>query len=167
MIAGHHNLNGSHSLKIFDTHGTLDFVKEKEERGIKVAAEKNFEEKLKDWLQSEGIYPLGTPKQKITVPPCGYWEKRWGGGKYIKSGMPDMHIVVNSISIEAELKAPTGRPSDLQIQKLNQMNDANCIAVVVYPKDFENFKRLIQAIKSQPNHLTQLVMQSGLENGWK
>ena len=167
MIAGHHNLNGSHSLKIFNTHGTLDFVKEKEERGIKVAAEKNFEEKLKDWLQSEGIYPLGTPKQKITVPPCGYWEKRWGGGKYIKSGMPDMHIVVNSISIEAELKAPTGRPSDLQIQKLNQMNDANCIAVVVYPKDFENFKKLIQAIKSQPNHLTQLVMQSGLENGWK
>ena len=167
MIAGHHNLNGSHSLKIFNTHGTLDFVKEKEERGIKVAAEKNFEEKLKDWLQSEGIYPLGTPKQKITVPPCGYWEKRWGGGKYIKSGMPDMHIVVNSVSIEAELKAPTGRPSDLQIQKLNQMNDANCIALVVYPKDFENFKKLIQAIKSQPNHLTQLVMQSGLENGWK
>lgn len=132
-----------------------------------MAAEKNFEEKLKNWLESEGIYPLGTPKQKITTPPCGYWEKRWGGGKYIKSGMPDMHIVVNSISVEAELKAPDGKPSDLQIQKLNQMDNANCIALVVYPKDFENFKKLIQAIKSQPNQFTRLVTQSGLENGWK
>lgn len=131
-----------------------------------MAAEKNFEEKLKKWLESEGIYPLGTPQQNIVVQPCGYWEKRWGGGKYIKSGMPDMHIVVNSISIEAELKSPTGKPSELQKQKLNQMNDANCIALVVYPKDFENFKKLIQTIKSQSNQFTQLVTQSGLENGW-
>ena len=70
-----------------------------------MAAEKSFEDKLKDWLESEGIYALGTEQQKMTTPPCGYWEKRWGGGKYIKSGMPDMHIVVYGISIEAELKA--------------------------------------------------------------
>ena len=57
-------------------------------------------------------------------------EKRWGGGKYTKAGMPDMHIVVNGISIEAELKAPNGRPSELQIQKLNQITDAGCIALV-------------------------------------
>lgn len=132
-----------------------------------MAAEKNFEEKLKKWLESEGIYPLGTPQQKITITPCGYWEKRWGGGKYVKSGMPDMHIVVNSISIEAELKAPDGRPSDLQKQKLKQMDSSNCIAVIVYPKDFEKFKNLILLIKSQPNHFTRLVTQSGLENGWK
>lgn len=132
-----------------------------------MAAEKNFEEKLKKWLESEGIYPLGTPQQKITTTPCGYWEKRWGGGKYVKSGMPDMHIVVNSISIEAELKAHDGRPSELQKQKLKQMDNSNCIAVIVYPKDFEKFKNLILLIKSQPNQFTQLVTQSGLENGWK
>ena len=132
-----------------------------------MAAEKNFEEKLKKWLKSEGIYPLGTPQQKITTTPCGYWEKRWGGGKYVKSGMPDMHIVVNSISIEAELKAPDGRTSELQKQKLKQMDNSNCIAVIVYPKDFEKFKNLILLIKSQPNQFTQLVTQSGLENGWK
>ena len=132
-----------------------------------MAAEKNFEEKLKKWLESEGIYPLGTPQQKITTTPCGYWEKRWGGGKYVKSGMPDMHIVVNSISIEAELKEPDGRPSDLQKQKLKQMDSSNCIAVIVYPKDFEKFKNLILLIKSQPNQFTRLVTQSGLENGWK
>lgn len=132
-----------------------------------MAAEKDFEEKLKKWLESEGIYGLGTPKQDIRTPPCGYWEKRWGGGQYTKSGLPDMHIVVNGISIEAELKAPTGRPSDLQKQKLNQMDEADCIALCIYPKDFEKFKKLILLIKSQPNHFTQLVTQSGLENGWK
>ena len=35
MIAEHHNLNGSHSLKIFNTLGTQDFASEKEERGWK------------------------------------------------------------------------------------------------------------------------------------
>ena len=131
-----------------------------------MAAEKQFETRLKNWLVSEGIYPLGEEQQKITVPPCGYWEKRWGGGKYIKSGMPDMHIVVNGISIEAELKSETGRPSDLQKQKLKQVDKSGCIAVVVFPHDFENFKRLILSIKSVPNHFPDLVRQAGLENGW-
>lgn len=93
--------------------------------------------------------------------------KRWGGSKYLKSGMPDMHIVVNNISIEVELKAPNGKPSELQIQKLNQINTAGCIGFVLYPKDFDKFKNLILNIKSKPNQFTQLVSQSGLVNGWK
>ena len=132
-----------------------------------MAAEKSFEEKLKAWLESEGIYALGTPAQDMTVPPCGYWEKRWGGGKYTKSGMPDMHIVVNGISIEVELKAPNGRPSALQIQKLNQIDDAGCIALVLYPKDFENFQRLILHIKRQTYFDLVTVTFSGLQRGWR
>lgn len=132
-----------------------------------MAAEKSFEERLKAWLESEGIYSLGTEKQKMTTPPCGYWEKRWGGGKYIKSGMPDMHIVVNGISIEAELKAPRNTPSKLQEQKLNQIDDAGCIAVVLYPKDFENFKNLVKFIKRNYFCSVDTVTFSGLERGWK
>lgn len=132
-----------------------------------MAAEKSFEEKLKTWLESEGIYPLGTPKQKMTTPPCGYWEKRWGGGKYIKSGMPDMHIVVNCISLEVELKAPNGRPSELQIQKLNQIDEAGCIAMVLFPKDFENFKKLIRYLKLYREPLVDVVTYCSLERGWK
>lgn len=132
-----------------------------------MAAEKSFEEKLKKWLESEGIYALGTPEQDMTAEPCGYWEKRWGGGKYTKSGMPDMHIVVNGISIEAELKAPHGRPSELQIQKLNQIDKAGCVGLVLYPKDFENFKRLVLYLKHR--HIVHLdwVIYAGLERGWK
>lgn len=132
-----------------------------------MAAEKSFEERLKKWLESEGIYALGTPRQEMTVPPCGYWEKRWGGGKYIKSGMPDMHIVVNGISVEVELKAPNGRPSELQIQKLNQIDDAGCISMVLFPKDFEKFQRLIQHFKRSGFNDPDVVIYCGLERGWK
>lgn len=128
--------------------------------------EKHFEERLKRWLESEGIYRLGTPVQDMTTDPCGYWEKRWGS-KYSGAGWPDMHIIVNGISIEVELKAPNGRPSELQIQKLNQIDDAGCIGLVLFPKDFENFQRLILYIK---NHLMveiDTVTFCGLKRGWK
>lgn len=132
-----------------------------------MAAEKQWEEKLKQWLESEGIYALGTPKQDMHTTPCGYWEKRWGGGKYIKAGMPDMHIVVNGISLEVELKAPNGRPSEVQIQKLNQIDDAGCISMVLFPKDFERFQKLIQHIKENWCISTEMVIYAGLERGWK
>lgn len=132
-----------------------------------MAEEKSFENKLKDWLESEGIYALGTEKQKMTTEPCGYWEKRWGGGKYTKAGMPDMHIVVNGISIEAELKASSGRPSELQIQKINQIDDAGCIGLVLYPKDFENFKKVVLWFKHKRHDYLDVVTDFGLERGWK
>lgn len=130
-------------------------------------SEKSFEDKLKKWLESEGIYPLGTASQDMIAEPCGYWEKRWGGGKYVKSGMPDMHIVVNGISIEAELKVPPNKPSDLQIQKINQIDEAGCIGVVLYPKDFDNFKRLIKHIKRTYQTDIDMVTYCSLERGWK
>lgn len=132
-----------------------------------MAQEKAFEEKLKAWLESEGIYPLGTSEQDMTTEPCGYWCKRWGGGKYVKAGLPDMQIVVNGINLDVELKAPNGRPSALQIQKLNQIDDAGCIAVVLFPKDFDNFKRLVLHIKSHHHADPDMVVFSGLERGWR
>lgn len=75
-----------------------------------MAGEKNFENRLKDWLESEGIYPLGHPEDKMTVPPCGFYEKRWGGSRYVKSGLPDMRITVKGIALEVELKATNGTP---------------------------------------------------------
>jgi hypothetical protein len=132
-----------------------------------MGAEKSFEEKLKQWLESEGIYALGTGQQEMTVPPCGYWEKRWGGGKYIKGGMPNMHIVVRGVSLEVELKAHNGKPSELQKQKLNQIDDAGCIAIVLYPHMFLAFKKLVRYIKAGQWIDPVVVTYSGLERGWR
>ena len=132
-----------------------------------MAGEKRFEEKLKKWLESEGIYALGTPQQDMCAEPCGFWIKRWGGGKYTKAGLPDMQIVVNGIGLEVELKAPNGKPSELQIQKLNQINNAGCIGFVLYPNDFEKFQRLIRHIKGYCGIDVNVVTYVGLERGWK
>lgn len=131
-----------------------------------MAAEKNFEDRLKKWLNSKGIYRLGTPEQEMKTPPCGYWEKRWGS-KYSGAGWPDMHIVVNGISVEAELKAPNGRLSELQKQKLNQIDEAGCLAVVLFPADFPKFQKLIQYLKVNNHSSVDLLDIFGLERGWR
>lgn len=111
-----------------------------------MAQEKNFENRVKRYLESKGIYALGTPRNKMTVPPIGYWEKRWGGGSFTKSGLPDMHIVVKGKSIDVELKAPKGKPSELQLFTIDQINTCGGCAMVLYPKDFDEFKNLIERL---------------------
>lgn len=108
-----------------------------------MAAEKLFENQIKKYLQSVGVYSLGTPRDKMPVPPVGYFEKRWGG-MMTKSGLPDLHICIHGHSIECEIKASYGRPSELQLFMIEQINDAGGKAVLVYPKDFESFKELIE-----------------------
>ena len=131
-----------------------------------MAAEKNFEQRVKRWLESQGIYRLGTAIQDMGVEPCGYWEKRHGSA-YTGGGLPDLHIVVNGISIEVELKAPHGRPSELQKQKLNQIDSAGCIGLVLYPRDFEKFQKLILHIKTRMVIDPNVVIFAGLQRGCK
>lgn len=132
-----------------------------------MAQEKSFENKVKRYLESNGIYPFGTPDQDITVPVVGYYEKRWGGGQYTKSGLPDLHIVIRGHSIESELKAPNGKPSVLQLKNLELINLSHSIGHILvenaatvermkrhietnYPRfkdtpivDFDEFKKIV------------------------
>lgn len=110
-----------------------------------MAAEKNFENQVKNWLKTIGVYPLGYAKDKMTVPPIGYYEKRWGGG-YSKSGLPDMHIVANAISLDVELKASNGRPSELQKHNIRQINTSGSIGMILYPEGFEQFKTIMKGV---------------------
>ena len=96
-----------------------------------MAQEKQFENKVKSYLESIGCYALGTPNQNITVPIVGYYEKRWGGGQFAKSGLPDMHVVLHRTSIELELKAPTGKPSLLQLKNLDLINKGGCYGFIL------------------------------------
>lgn len=96
-----------------------------------MAQEKNLENKVKDYLESIGCYALGTPKQKITKPIIGYWEKRWGGGQFAKSGLPDMHVVLHGESLELELKAPNGKPTELQLKNLDLITSGGCYGFIL------------------------------------
>ena len=112
-----------------------------------MGAEKQFENRVKRFLKSVGIYPLGTAPDKMTVKPCGYFEKRWGGGTFTKSGLPDMHIVCNGYSVDVELKAETGCISDLQKIMIKQIRNAGGFAFALYPSGYLDFVKFITNLK--------------------
>ena len=112
-----------------------------------MAGEKNFENRLKKWLEAEGIYPLGEPVDRMSAPPCGFYEKRWGGSRYVKSGLPDMRITVKGIALEVELKATDGTPSVLQKRNLAQINGSQGFGFILYPEGFEAFKTIVKGVK--------------------
>ena len=92
-----------------------------------MAAEKNFENRVKKFLKDKGCWIL----------------KYWGGAAYTKSGIPDLLVCCNGRFIGIELKSPTGKPSDLQLYNLREISKAGGIGFVLYPKDFEQFKQFI------------------------
>ena len=111
-----------------------------------MAAEKMFENKIKNYLKNHGVYPLGTPEDKMAVKPVGYYEKRWGGGRFVKSGLPDLHIVIRGMSLEVEVKAQDGIESELQKQKREQIIASGALAYVVYPSGWLRLKDIIDGL---------------------
>jgi hypothetical protein len=131
-----------------------------------MAAEKNFENKVKTWLESEGIYPLGTGADKMPVPPCGYYEKRWGGG-YSKSGLPDLHIVVNGINVDVEVKSSIGKPSELQKHNVKQINYSWSMAFILYPEGFDSFKEIMKGLIECDGHIPKLNVLKSVHSNSK
>lgn len=111
-----------------------------------MASEKLFENKVKRWLESEGVYPAGTPIQNIVAPVCGWYFKVWGGGMQ-KSGIPDLIVSVNGFFLGVELKSDTGRPSELQKKNVQLINQGNGLGLILYPKGFEQFKEIVKGVK--------------------
>lgn len=110
-----------------------------------IAGEKNLENRLKKWLQSRGIYPPNTPKQKIKAEPIGYYEKRFGS-MFSISGLPDVHICIRGHSIDLELKDVKGKPSRVQLKILDNMNNWKCEAYLIYPKDWDFITKRIEEV---------------------
>jgi Holliday junction resolvase len=114
-----------------------------------VAAEKQFEEKVKKFLKDNGCWLL----------------KYWGGGGFTKSGIPDLLVCCNTHFIAVELKAPNGKPSDLQLVTLRQISKAGGICVLLYPKDFDQFKHLIMLIKADATPL-RILSEHPITTDW-
>lgn len=97
------------------------------------AAEKNFENKVKKFLVDEGAWYI----------------KYWAGSQFTKTGIPDMLTCVNGYFVAIELKAPTGKPSELQLHTIKKIREAGGFAFVLYPSGFEKFKHFITQLKRE------------------
>lgn len=115
-----------------------------------MAAEKQFENKVKTFLKDSGCWFL----------------KYWGGAAYTRSGIPDILVCCKGWFMAVEVKAPNGKPSDLQIYNLRQIDRAGGLAILLYPKDYDMFKRLVEnpdnkklyeVLKSKWKHFESII----------
>ena len=92
--------------------------------------EKVFETKVKSFLKMNDAY----------------FFKYWGGGNFTKAGVPDIIACVKGRFMGIEVKAPNGKPTELQIHNLKKIDEAGGYGILLYPKDFEIFMSLIHSI---------------------
>lgn len=95
-----------------------------------MATEKNFENKIKHHLTEIGAWFI----------------KYWAGAEYTKSGIPDILVCLNGIFLGIEVKAPKGKPSNLQIINIREIRKSGGVAFVLYPKDYQIFLDLCDKI---------------------
>lgn len=98
-----------------------------------IAAEKNFENRIKTFLKDEGAWFI----------------KYWAGSQFTKSGVPDILACVNGYFVAIEVKGPNGKPSELQLHTIKKIREAGGFAIVLYPSGFEKFKKFILDLKKE------------------
>ena len=94
-----------------------------------MAAEKNFENKIKKYLKSKNCYCV-----------------KYFGCMYSTSGTPDLLCCINGYFVAIEVKAQDGVVSDLQLQKIEDIRKAGGFAYVVYPSGWDKLKDIIDGI---------------------
>ena len=97
-----------------------------------MASEKQFENKIKKFLKEQNCYYI----------------KYWSGGQFTKSGVPDLLICCNGYFVAIEVKAENGKPSELQLYNIDEIKKAGGFAMILYPNQFDNFKKFIKLLKN-------------------
>lgn len=94
---------------------------------IALGSEKSYELKIRKFLTENGWYVIKFYANGMT-----------------KSGIPDLLCCSpNGRFVAIEVKAEHGTPSELQIYNINEINKRNGVARILYPKDWDDFKRMV------------------------
>lgn len=88
-----------------------------------MAQEKLFENKIKKFLALRGSWYI----------------KYWGGAKFTKEGVPDLLACIDGKFYGIEIKAPTGKPTLIQLINLRDIRKAGGRGVLLYPNDWDAF----------------------------
>lgn len=100
-----------------------------------MAGEKLFENKIKKFLKDEDC-----------------WYVKYFANRNTKSGVPDLLACVNGFFVAIEVKGATGKPSELQIWNRDKIREAGGIAIVLYPDQFDDFKKFVEILKSKQSN---------------
>lgn len=92
-------------------------------------AEKAYETKIKGFLKKHGVYCV-----------------KYFGCAFSQAGTPDLLTCINGKFVAIEVKSSDGKPSELQLHNLRQIDAAGGIAILAYPEDWDNLKALILAL---------------------
>jgi Holliday junction resolvase len=94
-----------------------------------MASEKSYENKIKRYLKERGCYRV-----------------KYFGCSYSESGTPDILACVNGYFLAIEVKAQNGKPSELQLAKIEQIRKAGGFAYVAYPSGWDKLKAVIDGL---------------------
>lgn len=94
-----------------------------------MAEEKTFENKVKRYLKSKGIYYF-----------------KYFGNAYSTAGILDLTLCVNGHFVGVELKAEKGKVSPLQEYNIKEIQRCGGKAIVLRPSGFDEFKKLIEEL---------------------
>lgn len=91
--------------------------------------EKDFENKIKRYLKERGAYRV-----------------KYHGNYYSENGTPDILACVNGYFLAIEVKADNGKPTPLQLAKIDDIRKAGGFAYVAYPSGWERLKDIIDGL---------------------
>lgn len=94
--------------------------------------EKAFENKIKAYLKSKGCFVL-----------------KYNPEFFGQAGTPDLLICCNGYFLGIEVKQERGKPSKLQLEKIEQIKNAGGISFVLKPSGFEDFKVLVKELMNE------------------
>lgn len=94
-----------------------------------MAAEKNFENKIKTWLKDHNCYFVKFFANRMT-----------------KTGVPDILASVNGHFVGIEVKAQNGKPSELQYYNVRKIRESGGFAYIVYPSGWEELKVILEGL---------------------
>lgn len=95
-----------------------------------MAAEKNFENKIKKYIEEQGG-----------------WQVKFFANRMTKNGIPDLLCCVGGYFVAIEVKAQNGRPSELQLYHCRKIREAGGFAFIVYPSGWDRLKTILNQLK--------------------
>lgn len=97
-----------------------------------MAAEKNFENKIKRFLDEQGA-----------------WYVKFFANRMTKEGIPDILACVNGYFVGIEVKAQNGKPSELQKYHCKKIRNVGGFAFIVYPSGWEAFQTFVKNLNDE------------------